>query len=369
MYNIAQYIANDHDVRIFSLVNREVQPEYLEALEEFCSEVKIFPYRPYRRLNALRGLVNRPLALRNYLSWELDAALVEAAPEVDIIHFHFIRTAQYVRPEWPSVFDSHNVDHVLWQRRADSAQNPLKKLYHRRQASLLDRWESGIVKSSSAILACSKVDAALLTPDAEVVPNGADCGAGLDRQPAAAEYVYMGDMRWPPNIDASLFFCKEVLPLLRAKVPGAHVTLIGDRPAPAVKALASDAVSVTGQVKSVAPFLAQATALVVPLLCGSGTHIKILEAMAGGVPVVSTSVGCAGLDVVDGEHLLIADKPEDIADACARLATESSYAATLTQNARALVETRYNWTIIVQNLERIYTQLSDSSISGVSSPS
>ncbi|MGC8919134.1 glycosyltransferase family 4 protein [Streptomyces sp. PG2] len=140
--------------------------------------------------------------------------------------------------------------------------------------------------------------------------------------------LFQGSFDWPPNADAAAWLTREVLPRLHARVPGARVVLAG-KPAPEVAALAGPCVEVTGMVPSMAPYLRAADLVVVPLRVGSGTRIKILEAFAHGVPVVSTTIGAEGLDVVAGEHLALADGAEGLALACAELLTDRARRAAL----------------------------------------
>src|SRR5207302_4004164 len=139
----------------------------------------------------------------------------------------------------------------------------------------------------------------------------------------APTLVFTGTLSWGPNIDGLTWFCTDVLPLVRARVPDVRLDIVGREPLPEVEALARLAgVSVHADVPSVVPWLEQARVAVVPLRIGSGTRIKALEAMAAGRPVVGTSVGLEGLDIEDGVHALVADEPPTLADAVVRVLTD-----------------------------------------------
>jgi len=154
-------------------------------------------------------------------------------------------------------------------------------------------------------------------------------------------------MTYSANYDAMQFFLRDVYPQVRAAVPGASLTITGSTAGVDQAGLAlDDTVHLTGYVDDIRPVIAGSAACVVPLRQGGGTRLKILEAMALGVPVVSTRKGAEGLDVVDGEHLLLADTPRDLAAATVRLLQDGALRACLASQARALVERRYDWRAI-----------------------
>ena len=159
-------------------------------------------------------------------------------------------------------------------------------------------------------------------------------------------------MDWLPNEDAMTFFCRDVLPLIRARVPGVELTIVGREPTRGVRNLAAQhGVAVTGRVDDVRPFVRDAAVYIVPLRIGGGTRLKIFEAMAMGKAVVSTAVGAEGLPVVHDRHLLIADDPQAFANATVRLLEDSSCRNRLGRAARDLVATRFDWAAVASELE------------------
>jgi len=186
-------------------------------------------------------------------------------------------------------------------------------------------------------------------PPIEVVPNGVDCEHNRPgfASPRPGSLVYNGAMTYSANYDAMQYFLRDVYPLIRAEVPGVSLTITGSTEGVDLVGLALDAsVRLSGYVDDIRPVIAGSEVCVVPLRQGGGTRLKILEAMALGVPVVSTRKGAEGLDVVDGEHLLLADGQRDLAAATVRLLQDGALRARLATNARALVEQRYDWLAI-----------------------
>jgi glycosyltransferase involved in cell wall biosynthesis len=164
--------------------------------------------------------------------------------------------------------------------------------------------------------------------------------AALTRSP---RLLFLGGLHWPPNADALLTFVREMWPRVRASRPDATLTSVGrDDHSSAAECRAAPGVQLTGWVPEIDPFVQESRVLVVPMRAGSGMRVKILEAMARGLPVVSTSVGCEGIGVEPGRHLLLADTADAFADAVLRVLSDDELAATLARNARALVLERYD---------------------------
>jgi len=198
-----------------------------------------------------------------------------------------------------------------------------------------------------------------------IVPNGVDISAYDPRRieprdlgPAAI--VFTGKMDFRPNVDGVLWFAKRVLPLVLPEVPEAHFYIVGQRPRPRVRGLQRDpAVTVTGFVPHSPPYIAGATVYVVPLRMGGGTRLKLLEAMALGRAVVSTSLGCEGFPSMRaGEHLRVAEGEAAFARAVVALLRDSSRRKALGHNARRLVTSRYDWGMIASRWEDVYSERS-----------
>jgi glycosyltransferase involved in cell wall biosynthesis len=192
-----------------------------------------------------------------------------------------------------------------------------------------------------------------------VIPTGVDVeyfrANGAREEPHTL--VFTGSMDWLPNDDAVKYFVGDVLPLVRREVPDARFWAVGRRPLPALRALASEAVTVTGTVDDIRPFLDRCAVCVVPLRSGSGTRIKIFEAMAMGKSVVSTTLGAEGLPVTHGQDILLADSPEEFARAIVALLRDPARRRRLGAAARALVERNHSWAAVGTEFEAILTSV------------
>ena len=228
----------------------------------------------------------------------------------------------------------------------------------------MHQWEPRYAERFDRCTTVSEIDRQLLLKAnprlrVDVIPNGVDIQKyqPLPAENASPTLLFIGNMGYPPCVDAVLYFCREIFPLIRRKIGAAELWIVGRDPRPEVLQLNGDGVHVTGRVDDVIPYYRQSAVCVVPLRAGGGTRLKILEAMALGRPVVSTTIGCEGLDVVDGEHLLIADTPEQFAEKTVRLLTDRQLYQHIAANGRQLVEDRYDWDKIAGRLMDVYAEI------------
>jgi polysaccharide biosynthesis protein PslH len=251
----------------------------------------------------------------------------------------------------PSAIDCHNVYSSLVQRTALDERRPTRRWFLEGEATRLAALERRASQSADAILTVSDLErdyyASLGARRTFVVPNGVDCSQ-FDTLPTGRAgsppvILYIGMMSWPPNARAASFLATSVLPLLRQRIPDVRLRIVGRDPAPDVWRLRElPGVDVLGAVPDVMPHLQAARVLAVPLDAGGGTRLKILEAFAAGLPVVSTPIGCEGLSVAADRHLVIADR-DDFAGALLSVLLDEARAALLAQRARRLVQDLYDW--------------------------
>lgn len=265
----------------------------------------------------------------------------------------------------PVVLDAHNVETDIMATLARTDGRRLHRLRWRWEAAKMGPAERAAVGASAAVLATSDQDAEVFrgwgAERVEVVPNGVDTAAVSYAPPSAHhELLYVGQYGYRPNEAAAIELVAEVLPLVRDAVPDATVELVGRNPTEALRALEGAGVAVVGAVDEVVHCLHHARVVVVPLRAGSGTRLKILEAMAAGTPVVSTPLGAAGIDAVDGEHLLLGESPADLAAQTVRVLTGDDLAAALSKAARALVEQRYDWDVFAPVVGGVVDDLTSS---------
>ncbi len=267
------------------------------------------------------------------------------------------------------VVDEHNLEYELMERSAAQAKSVWRRLHYSLEAATLKRVELELLARAGLISVTSERERLLLMktlPAARVMvtPNGVDTQLFTpdpERPEARGRVIFTGSMDYHPNEQAAHYFAEAIWPRVRAEAPDATWYLVGARPPASFERLAAlPGVTVTGAVPATQPYLAEAAVAVAPLLVGSGTRLKILEALAMGKAVVTTSLGCEGLDVVSGEHLLVEDDPGAFATAVARLLRDDALRARLGAAGRALVERAYSW----QRSKRLFIQAVERYVEG-----
>ena len=272
----------------------------------------------------------------------------------DLVHVDSLDLASYLRStcDVPTVCVHHDVESSLLRRRADVERSPWRRHYLRMQAGFMEETERHWCARLALNVMVSPHDAERLeklVPSARtsVVPNGVDLEEFRPTGSGGDGIAYVGGTSPFPNLDALDFFCDLVLPHLRAALPGPRIRWIGRASAAERHRYQEQCgVDLTGYVDDVRPLMADAACHIVPLRLGGGTRLKILNSWAMGKPVVATSIGCEGLDAVDGTNILIRDDPRSFADAIVRLIADRELQETIGKAGRATVERLYSWDAI-----------------------
>ena len=371
MHALLSGLAARTELTLLSLVDpADDTREGLAATRAYCREVVTVPSARAARkrlwqlaASASPWSYERLTTALPALQHALDELLARRA--YDLVQLEFVHTAGLsVRGRAAVCLDEHNVEYEILFRTARAASGALRRAY-----DALD----GLKIRAEERAAWARVDGCALTsardertvlraaPRARtvVVPNGVDVDFFRPTDPAAREpstLLFFGAMDYFPNTDGALFFAREVLPLVVARRPETKLLVVGRRPPEAVTALRGANVEVLGAVDDLRPWLARATALVVPLRIGGGTRLKILEAMAAGKAVVSTSLGAEGLDVVRGRDLLVADGAAGLAGEVLRVLDSPDLATRLGGAARIAAQ-RYRWSTSVDRLAAFHDEL------------
>lgn len=373
VFNLLKQIAQRSKVTLLALETQSSDVESIVHLERFGIRVHLvqqggkLPSVSFGTL--LRAFLKKvPITVARYNVPAYRQKLRElvATETFDLVHYEMFHVAQFhTETHLPSLLSQQNVDAAIWRRLCQETANPLRKCLYWTQQRAFERYERLTHPQFDIVTCASEIDRQTFqrTNAAgrfEIIPNGVDVE---DYQPAygseeEAHLIYIGSMDWYPNEDAVAFFADEVLPKIREKLPDVQFSAVGGNPSPRVQKLAARShILVTGRVPEIKPYFARATVFVVPLRIGSGTRLKILEALAMGKAVVSTTVGAEGLNLVDGEEILIADEPIAFAEAVLRLLTDASLRRKIGENGRARVERDYDWRRIGEKLYRLYESL------------
>jgi len=361
-YQMLRALRRAHHVTYLTLDDGSAASDAPELAGEYCHELVRVPHHTRPKFTAgfyaeLAANLASPLPyfIRKYESAGMRRELESRAAAFDVVVCDFLMPSVNVPRTLPvpAVLFQHNVEAMIWRRHYEVQTNPLKKAYLYGQWLKARRFERAECRRFDAVVAVSREDAELMRREygvAEVadVPTGVD----IDYfRPTGAEtvephgLVFTGSMDWLPNEDAIQFFTREILPLVRERVPQVKLTVVGRKPYASLLELAGrdPSIVVTGRVEDVRPYMERAAAYVVPIRVGGGTRLKIYEAMAMEKPVVSTTVGAEGLPLRDGEDLLLADTPRAFADAVVRVLEDAEFARRLGARAAAGVRERFGW--------------------------
>jgi len=267
----------------------------------------------------------------------------------------------------PTALFQHNVESMLWQRKADVEPRFLDRAVFKLESAKMQRFEPAQTRRFHHVIAVSEADRTAMSSMVDpshisVVPTGVDLSKyryDPHLRPQGNLVVFTGSMDWQPNIDGVEFFCSEIWPLVLKKVPEARFRIVGRDPHARVQKLASTSIEVTGTVPSIIDHLREATAIVVPLRIGGGTRIKIYEGMAMGKATVSTTIGAEGLDVQHQRDILLQDSASDFADALLLLLQNEGERRRLEAGA-AETARKYDWSVITQKFVEVLQRTIDS---------
>jgi glycosyltransferase involved in cell wall biosynthesis len=373
-WHLLRALAAAHEITLLSCERDDDEPQACAPLRALVERLETFPVRAQRSraallLAAARGVAGpRPFVVEKYAGSALRRRVAELAPQADLIHVDMLPLVALldgVATAAPVVLNAHNVEHELLQQRAAIETNRARRLFLHSQTRKLARFERAACRRADLIVACSADDARALarlapqTPIA-IVPNGVDIERhrpAAAAPPAPPQLVFVGQMGWFPNHDGVQWFMAEILPRVLAARRDAQFVVVGKSDGLKVPAALREHVRLAGFVDDVGAAVDAASVYVVPLRTGSGTRLKVLEAMAHGKPIVTTTIGAQGIDLVPGAEALFADDADAFAAAVVRVLGDAGLAAQLGAAACAKAQTRYDWAAIGRDLVSSYAGL------------
>jgi glycosyltransferase involved in cell wall biosynthesis len=307
-----------------------------------------------------------PYSVASHIGPALSGAVrrLAARGAVDLWQAEWVAGIEVLRvvPETPRLMMAPNVETLIWERQVATERDPLKRAYLYLQGRRFERFERRAFAGADRVVTVSEEDAAIVrrrfgVPAArvDVVDNGIDRDAFASVVPAPEpdRILFLGSLDWRPNLDALGLMIDQIFPAVRRATPSAVLDIVGRNPPAALirRAARLENVCLHADVPDVRPFLARSAVMAVPLRVGGGSRLKILEALATGLPVIATTVGAEGLSLRDGEHLTIADDPDAFAAALVRTLRDPASARDLAARGRELVLERYDWDALADALE------------------
>ncbi len=382
MHGLLSEVAQRHDVTAVSLFDESFDAAECErVMRSYCNEVVLVANPRGRdggvkRMDQLRSLASLQSFERHRFSVPalqrtLDRLMQRDRFDVVNLEFHYLahyrlRQAPGGAPPPALVLDTHEIAHDLARQIARSATTWTRRAYGGINWRKLRKEELEAFRAADGLCVCSVADQQRLLADlpsarTAVIPNAADVER-YQPQPTlppadGRTVVFFGLLSTFPNVDGVTYLLREIWPKVAAARPEARCRIIGASPPVALRELAGPGVEFTGFIEDLRPHLASASAIVVPLRVGSGTRLKIVEGMAMGKAIVSTTLGAEGIDAVPGQDLLLADAPDDFAAAVIRLLDDRPLAERIGRSARRLAVERYSWSAAARALERFFGEI------------
>jgi len=373
IFNLVKQLSINHDITLLSFTHGLVSKERLTEMIRYCSSIRTSLYKNFRpgRPKALGGLFsNRPRFLVDTYSQDMQKIVKQESTKnkFDVVIASEVDTVSYaiLVDKIPRVIE--DIELLSIYEQFINQHSVLPKIRYGLTWWKTSRFIAQVLSKFDGFTVVSEQERDLIRkmkPECNmfaIVPNGIDLEAntGKFNAPEPGTLIYSGALTYSANFDAMEFFLNDIFPLITAEEQNVILRITGDYKDVPINSLPlSNGVELTGYLDDIRPAVAQSWVCVVPLRKGGGTRLKILEAMALGTPVISTSKGAEGLEVIHEQNILIADNPDDFARAVLRLLRDKHLRANLSANGRQLVEKQYSWNICAGHLEQLLYKVVD----------
>jgi len=373
-YNILKHLGACHEVSLLTFLRRESEAPALSHLAQYCREIDFCMIKRSQARNLIQAasslLTGKSFIVARDRHAHMQAKVLDFLKRGhDVIYVDHLQMYQFVPhpAPCPVLLDDHNVEWRIIERFSSSGTPLAQRLFASIEWRKLRRYELHACRAADLVLTVTPQDRDILVSNGVSHEKVFPLPVGVDTEyftpvrltAEARKVLTFGTMTWPPNADAVVYFSKAIYPLIKRKMPDIRFSLVGADPPPEVRALAArdKSIEVAGYVDDIRAAAEDTAVFVVPLRIGSGMRVKILDAMALGLPVVTTSIGCEGISLRPGEHALVADTPEDFADAVLHLLGSRRERMRLGSAGRSLVENLYSWGPILHQLDDILSRL------------
>lgn len=378
-YCLLKPLASHHQIFFVCRQHEDTAGSFPDALERIGIQPIIVPHLIQRKAGAkfalalLANIFSRyPYSVTSHCSTILMGRIEQLLTEhhFDLVHCEwtpYARNLDGVFGKIPTVVDAHNIEAMIWKRNFQVETHPLKKAYFYLQWKKMEAFEREYFSKFTRCVAVTENDTRAIS---QIVPggfvdtisNGVDMAYFTSQKPHRSasgnnqSLVFTGSLDWRPNVDGVIYFLDRIFPLVKKRYPASKFVIVGRNPLQILKerVRGREDVILAGSVVDIRPYLNDADVYVVPLRVGGGSRLKILEAFSMEIPVVSTTIGAEGLDVSDGENILIADTPADFAAAIASLIDDPNKAEKLGKQGRIIIEAQYQWQVLAKGLEQVW---------------
>ncbi len=358
IYNLLKRLSSKHEIHLYAFIRSAGEKEYLSELS-FCKSVTpVLRGRVWQSKYLLKALTGSyPLLWASYHNSDMLAALADevSTGNYDLIHIEpgYVWPSIPTEHRIPTVVGEHNIEHTVYESYAKRFRIGMLRPFLLRDVIKMKTWQRHVWKRAARIITVSESDKAYIQQlNVSVVPNGVDTKSFTfrpkKRMAKNPTFLYVGNFRWIENRDAADNIIRDFWPAIKEKYPDANLRIVGKN--------APKGEYFIGEVGSIADELHKADIMLAPIRVGGGTKYKILEAMAAGLPVITTAQGIEGMNGEDKKHFLIAESAYDVLASIAYLRNDTTRTE-LVKNARALIEKEYSWEIIAQKLDHVWTSL------------
>jgi glycosyltransferase involved in cell wall biosynthesis len=370
-YNLIKNLSKKHEITLFSLIKDDKERQYIPELEKFCRKVRVFnrPPKPWTFSNILRtGFSTYPfLVIRNLAIKESQAIKDELSlSKYDLIHAETFYVMPHIpKTNVPILLVEQTIEYLVYkhyvEEQAPKFLTPLLKI----DVTKLRYWETYFWKHAKKVVAMSDSDRNQMGKlcdglSVDIVPNGIDANFFIAKKKENVDppkVLYVGNFTWLQNIEAVEDLVIKVWPEIKKSVANVKLWIVGMHMTDYIKNLISKDIEVTEGIPDIRDAYRKSTVLVTPIRGPGGTRLKILEAMASALPVVTTTVGAEGLGVKNGQEALITDNLEDLVKSAVKVLKDPQLAKKLGDSGRRFVENKYTWDASAEKLDRIYQEI------------
>jgi len=370
IWNLMKELSARHSIILITFVSSQRELQWEKHLSEVCEEIH-FVHLPVWRsvVNCIAASWRQvPFQVAYYSSPRMNKVVREVLmhSKPDVVHTHLIRMAQYTHTmsDRPRILDLTDAVSLYLERILEVQKNPIARMAIKAELKRMTKYER-ILEDFNIALVCSQVDKTKLLQSApksriELMHNGVDLNHFVQRnslQTDEARIIFTGNMSYYPNRDAARYFAEAIFPLVRKKIPAARFWIVGQNPPRKITSLAAENITVTGFVEDIAAEYLKSAVAVSPVRFGAGTLNKVLEPLALGVPVVTTSIGVQGLNLEENKEVFVADDPVEFAESVIRLLRDPVLRRESGHRGMQSIRSRFGWSEIALGLERTYQEI------------
>lgn len=374
-YHLIKFLSKNHKITVVSLIrgDKEKELSYLPQIEKYCEKIMVFdrPKSPWTLRNLFLTLVTfRPLVVMRNFSLEERKAITKELQEndYDMIHAETFYVMPHIpKTSVPIVLVDPTIEFSVYQHYVDNEVPFIFKFIYLFDVIKLKWWEKYYWRKADRVFAVSEEDKIIMQNELPrvkvgIIPNGVDVRYFEEKKvirQKSPRILYHGDYKWMQNVEAVNILIKDVWPLIKTQIKNVKLWITGRSvPKDILEIAKKDKdIIVSESPKDNRDVFKTASVLVTPIMSPGGTRLKVLEAMASDLPVVSTPVGVAGLNIENGKHALVSKSVEDLADMTVKVLNDNELSNELAKNGKKFVAENFDWQSIVSNLDKVYNNL------------